>query len=81
MSTAEYAALAANNSARFAFVIRLIEAAKKSEKTIRSPTLRNVMPRPPCHDTRYITNTGTASRTMMTNAMIKVVNFSIRDTE
>jgi hypothetical protein len=81
ISTALYAALAAKSSARRAFVMRLIAAEKKDEKTINRPTLRNVMPRPPCQDTRNMTKTGTARRMMITNAMIKVVNFSIFVTE
>jgi hypothetical protein len=81
MSTALYAALAAKSSALFALVKRLIEPEKNEENTIKSPMLSNVIPRPPFQVTRYMTNTGTVSRMMITKAMIKVVNLSIRGTE
>jgi hypothetical protein len=81
ISTALYAAVAAKSSARLAFVMRLIETEKNRGKMISRPTLSNVMLRPPSQETRYIMNTGTASRMIMTKDMTRVVSFSMREIE
>jgi hypothetical protein len=79
-NTAQYAAVAAKSSARFAFVKRPIEAVNTSEKPTRSPILRKVLQRLPYQVIRYMTNTGAASRRMITSATIRVASFSIRVT-
>ena len=78
--TAQYAAVAAKSSARLALVRRPIAAENRSPKPIKSPMLRNVLARVPVHVTRYITNTGTANKRMMTIATNTTATPSIRAT-
>jgi hypothetical protein len=77
-STAQYAALAANNSCLFAFVKRLIAAEKSSVNTTSIPTASNVELRSPTDVNLYIATTGSTSRTKMMSVMINPTNFSMR---
>jgi len=78
--TAQYAAVAAKSSARLAVVRTPIATENKNPKTIRSPTLRNVLGRVPIHVTRYMINTGTVSKRMITTATIITARRSTRET-
>lgn len=78
--TAQYAAVAAKSSARFAFVRRPIDAANNNEKTIKRPMLRNVLERVLFHVMRYMMETGVASRKMMMSTTTRMASFSIRST-
>jgi hypothetical protein len=80
MRTAQYAAVAAKSSARFAFVRRPIDTANSKEKTIKSPMLRNVLERLLSHVIRYMMNTGTARRKMMMSTTTTIAIFSILPT-
>lgn len=78
-STAQYAALAANNSCRFASVKRLIAAEKSRVKTTRIPTASNVESRSPIDVSLYKATTGSTRSTNMINVMIRPTSFWMRD--
>jgi hypothetical protein len=80
-STAQYAALAANNSCLFAFVKRLIAAENSSVKTTRIPTASNVELRFPTEVSLYMATTGKTRRMKMIIVMMRPTSFSMRDCE
>jgi hypothetical protein len=78
--TAQYAALAANNSCLLAFVNSDIAAENKSVKTTRTPIALKV----DCGDapiavSLYIATTGSTNKTKMIVVMMRPTNVSTRD--
>ena len=80
-STAQYAALAANNSCLFALVKRLIAAEKRSVKITRMPTASKVELRSPTDVNLYIATTGRTRRMKMIKVIMRPTNLSMRDCE
>jgi hypothetical protein len=79
-STAQYAALAANNSCRRAFVNMLIAAEKSSVNTTRTPMASKVPVCPvPKLVSLYIATTGRTRSTKMMLVMIRPTKASTRD--
>jgi hypothetical protein len=80
-STAQYAALAANNSCLFALVKRLMATEKSSVNTTNIPTASKVELRSPIDVSLYIATTGKTSRMKMMSVIIRPTNFSMRNWE
>lgn len=80
-NTAQYAALAANNSCRRAFVSIDIAAANKSVKTMRTPIAANILSVVLSVESRYILSTGAASSKKITVVMMRLTSLATRDGE
>jgi len=79
--TAQYAALAANNSCLFAFVSSDIAAANKRVKTISTPIAANIDRLEWMQERRYIPKTGAASKRNITVVMMRLTSFETRSGE
>lgn len=79
--TAQYAALAANNSCLLAFVSNVIVAAKRSVKIIKTPMAAKTALLVFMVDSRYMPKTGAASKIKITDVIIKFTSLETREGE